>query len=913
MSERLPEPGVAHPRQFRARFANRKWLVLGPVLAFALGIAFVAVVLLYFNLTLPNLSKLKDYQPPLGTEIYAVDLQKYAEFGTERRYVVEFDEIPPLLVKAFIASEDSKFFQHEGIDYRGVARAFFKNLQAGRVVQGGSTITQQVAKSLLLSSERSFSRKIKEALLATRMEKNLSKEDILYLYLNQIYLGHGAYGVQAAARNYFNKDVQDLNLAECTLLAGLPQAPSGYSPLSSVKASKERQAYVLRRMVEDGYINEEAMKQARATPLTIYEKVDRGLDVAPDFAEYVRRLVLEKYGNKVLLEGGLQVYTTVDLEKQRMALNAVHRGLEEVDQRQGYRGVLGHLDLKDEEAVRRFAEDVHDAAASKGFFVIPSLEDVLAGRTRLDPPPEHTPFKADSRYRALVLSFDANGKAMNVQVGREKGVVRLEDMKWAREPNPEVRFDENAYYVKYPKDRFKPGDIIYVAPKTVTKEDIAKKKYDAAVSYFKLAQEPLVQGALLSMDPESGFVSAMIGGYDYRASEYNRAIQGARQPGSAFKPIIYAAALDKGYTASTIIVDSPIVYETENNKEEFTWRPKNYEGKFNGDTPFRKALIKSMNVITIKILQDIGLDYVIAYARNLGITSPINRDLSLALGSLDVSLLELTKVYAAFPRQGRTIEPVFITKILDRNGQVLERHSDQDFDVGQDEGLEWLGKRAQKKVADIRKFRALASVPDQGTSGAVHKPMSEVPPGHAISPQTAYLMTHLLTQVVQFGTAQVVKALGRPAAGKTGTTNDETDAWFIGFTPDLLTGVWVGYNQKKPLGKGETGGHAASPIWLYYMHDAVEGMPVRDFSKPPGIVFATVHKDTGYLASADTPVNKRIVCAYLEGTQPTSSEAPRSNAPPEDQMFMDSNTSLGGGTPPGGGAGGGPSDDEPPD
>ncbi|MCG6982606.1 MAG: transglycosylase domain-containing protein, partial [Deltaproteobacteria bacterium] len=538
---------------------------------------------------LPQISSLQDYEPSVVTTVYDDSGNLIAEFYLERRIVVPLEKIPQRLIDAFVAAEDSRFFEHEGIDFLGILRASWKNIKAGGIVQGGSTITQQVTKSLLLSPERSFSRKLKEAILAYRIEKHLSKQEILFLYLNQIYLGHGAYGVEAAAENYFGKKVEELNLAECATLAGLPQAPSRYSPYSHPERAKERQVYVLNRMVADGYITTNEAAEALAYNLDIKERKDWDIVGIPYFTEHIRRYLEEKYGEEALYREGLRVFTTVNVAFQEKAQKAIQKGLYELDKRQGYRGPLKQL--KPEE-IESFFKDLQESGEKR------KLEKGVV-------------------VKGVVIAVSRKEKTVSVRLDGTVGTLPVANMEWARKPDPEIAY--GAVKVSDPSKVLKVGDVILVR---LLEEDSKTKGWIVA-----LEQEPEVQGALLCMENSTGYVKAMVGGLDFKSSQFNRAIQSRRQPGSAFKPFTYAAALDKGYTPATIIIDSPIIYTDE--EMDFKWKPKNYKEKFYGPTLLRTALIFSRNVVTIKILRDIGIDYVIDYARRFGIGSPLTRDLSL--------------------------------------------------------------------------------------------------------------------------------------------------------------------------------------------------------------------------------------------------------------------------------------------
>jgi len=759
----------------------RRFILWSFLLGFILTVcAAAAGVVLFYSISkdLPKISSLADYHPAIITTLYADDNRKIAEFFKERRIVIPLAEMPRTLTDAFVAAEDSRFYKHLGIDLISIARAFFKNLEAGTIVQGGSTITQQVTKSFLLTPERSYKRKFKEAILAYRIDKAFTKEDILYLYLNQIYLGHGAYGVEAASENYFGKHAKDLNLAECAMLAGLPQAPSKYSPFKHPERAKQRQIYVLNRMVEEGYITNIQATEAINTELDIKPRRNLYIEEVPFYTEHVRRYLEDTYGKDVLYTQGLQVYTAVNIDMQKIAREEIQKGLFDLDKREGYRGPLEHI--KPEE--------------------IESFSQTLQAELAQDP------LKEQAVVKAVVIDVDDRKKTATVRMGSAQGALALEDMIWARKPDPEVAYYETK--LKRPSQALAVGDVILVR---LMAKEAGKDLWTVA-----LEQMPAAQSALMCIEAGSGLVKAMIGGRDFRQTQFNRAIQSRRQPGSAFKPIIYAAALDKkfenpkkNYTPATIIMDSAIVYKDE--ERDFTWKPRNYKETFYGPTLLRNALAKSRNLVTIKILQDIGVDYAIDYAAKLGIESSLSHDLSIALGSSGVSLLELLRAYSVL------VEPVFVLKVVDRNGKVLEEMAPE-----------------RKKV---------------------------------IEKSTAFIMTSLLEGVVKFGTGWRAKALNRPVAGKTGTTNNLFDAWFVGYSPEYITGVWVGLDEEAPMGKGETGSRAASPIWLGFMERVLEGKPVQLFQAPDGVVFAKIDGDTGLLP---VPESKNVVFeCFKEGTVPT--------------------------------------------
>jgi penicillin-binding protein 1A len=663
-----PVNRVARRRRKSAR-RSLLGIIIIVILVLFVGVALAGSSLLYYLLLkeLPSIAALKDYRPSITTRVYADNYELIDEFFLEDRKVIKYEHIPKMVIQAFVAAEDARFFQHKGFDMQSMSRAFFKNLEAGRIVQGGSTITQQVAKALYLSPEKSYLRKIKEALLAYKIDTYLTKEEIITLYLNHIYLGHGTYGIEAASQGYFGKSATDLTLAEAALLAGLPKAPSSYSPYLHPERAHQRQAYVLARMLEDGYITEADKKQALARALR-FRSIKPKDKIAPYFIENIRRYIQEKYGSDVLYKEGLEVYTTLNIPMQKAAREAVEQGLKEVEGREGY----------------------------------------------------------------------------------EAG---------------------------------------------------------------------LVQGALFAMDPKSGAIRAMVGGRNFNRSEFNRATQSRRQPGSAFKPLIYTAAFDKGMTPATLIVDAPIIYPDPSSPDG-VWKPKNFDEKFLGPTTLHNALIHSRNIITIKILEEIGVDYAASYATNMGITSALSRNLTMALGTSGVTLQELVRAYGVLANGGKRVQPFFITKIVDRTGQVFEE--------------------TQVKVEQV------------------------------IDPRIAFMTSYVMQDVVESGTGQRVKRLGRPVAGKTGTTDDMRDAWFLGFTPSLVAGVWVGFDQERSLGKQEVGGRAAAPIWLYFAEKALQGMPVEVFSIPEGIVFTKVDPKTG--APAKPSTRGAIFECFIEGTTPENAQ-----------------------------------------
>ncbi len=744
---------------------------------------------------LPYIGSVKEYRPPIITEIFSDDGEVIGRLWEEKRTIVHLDQMPKHLIQAFVAAEDSRFFEHEGVDVKSIFRAFIKNLTTGKIKQGGSTITQQVTKSLLLKNvERTYRRKVREAILSLQFEKEFSKTHILFLYLNQIYLGQGAYGVEAAAKTYFGKPARDLSLAESALLAGLPQAPARYSPVAHFELAKARQKYVLERMREERLINDAEFDTALNTDLDIRSGGENVFERAPYFTEHVRRYLLKKYGKDLLYREGLKVYTTLNLKMQTLAKEALNKGLAELDKREGYRGPGKHLSA--EEAIT---------------FRTKAIEEFLSA-----------PLESGAVVQGLVAKVDDEKKEVTIQLGEETARLPLTEMKWARKPNKEIPY--YAARVRKPSHVLSPGDVVLVRilrkyagtlpdPKTGKGEPEPGRPEDFSWD-VSLEQVPVVQGALVCMAAETGEVNAMVGGRDFGASQFNRAIQARRQPGSAFKPLIYAAALDKGMTPATIIMDAP--YVSERNPEGEAWKPRNYKEKFYGPTLLRTGLAKSRNVITVKILKKIGIDYAIEYARNMGIVSELTSDLSLALGSSGVSLMEITRAYTVFANGGMLVKPIFVKRVVDRNGHVIEENQTETDQV--------------------------------------------------ISKETAFVMTDLLRAVITEGTGWRIRALKRPAAGKTGTTNDLRDAWFLGYTPGLVTGVWVGYDDPREMGDGETGSRAASPIWLDFMSGVLQGEPVKDFKAPDGVVFAKIDTKTGLLAGRHS--EKTVFQSFKEGTQP---------------------------------------------
>lgn len=790
----------------------------------------------YYSRDLPKISSLADYAPPVVSEVYSNSGEKIGEFWTEKRIILSPQELPKTVVQAFVASEDDRFFQHQGIDYLGIVRAFFENLKAGHVVQGGSTITQQVTKSLLLTRERTIARKVKEAILATRIERALNKDEILYLYLNQIFFGNRAYGIEAAAQNYFHKSAKELNIAEAAMIAGLAKAPSQYSPINNYAQAKSRQEYVIERMHAVGYITKDQQKKAKTFPLKIYRaKTDKEFnnDYAPWFTEYVRRYIQKKYGDQVPYTHGLKIETTVDLAYQKAADAAVARGLRELDRREGYSGPLRKISPAD---INGFAATNHLKIMKDQWGEKELLEPLLPDAELAKLPTEILP---DKNYEAVITAVKGPERKLEILVGNVPGVITVNDYGWARKRNVNGTGYDGAIYVQDPRGTFNVGDVILARQKTTGPTD---------AHYFSLEQIPKAESALFSYEPSTGFVRAIVGGKDFRQSEFDRTTQALRQTGSSIKPLIYSAALDKGYTPQTIIEDAPIYYEYLPGR---FWSPENYGGGFKGPTPFRNGLVFSRNVVTVRILMDIGTDYVTAYARKLGITSPIERYYSMALGSNAMRLMELSRAYGTFANGGILPELVYIKRITDRYGRVLEEYQPRTVTPYQEQNKtgntgeynEALMNAAQTWI-DQEKLK-LSEVEKKILYGKY------IPEGYAISPKTAAMMVSLMSDVVNYGTGYKVKELKRPAAGKTGTTNDETDTWFVGFVPDLFAGVWVGFDDVQKIGGRETGGKTSAPIFLYYMQEALKDKPVAQFNIPKDIESGFSNLDKSPTESGD--------------------------------------------------------------
>jgi penicillin-binding protein 1A len=730
-------------------------------------------VVLYVKIEpqLPSIALLKDVQLQVPLRIYTSDRKLMAEFGEKRRTPVQIENVPPVFIQAFLAAEDDRFFEHPGVDIQGLLRAGIELLRTGQKRQGGSTITMQVARNFFLTTEKTYLRKLNEILLAFRIEHSLSKQEILELYLNKIYLGHRAYGVDAAARVYYGVDINELSVAQMAMIAALPKAPSRVNPVNNPKASLARRNYILGRMHSLGYIDTDVYSKALAEvdDASLHTvKVDV---MAPYLAEMVRDEIVKRYGEDAYTSG-FEVVTTVESPLQAAANRALHDTLLEYSRRHGYRGPEGHVDL-----------------AGVAVDALPGL--------LIDYPPR-------SGVEAGLVTSVADRSVEVVLRSGQTITLEWDGLSWAR-----------AY-----KNVNRMGKAPEKAADVAAAGDIIRVESDKE-GKWRLTQLPLVQGALVSLRPNDGAVVALVGGFDFSLSKFNRATQAMRQPGSSFKPIIYSAALEKGFTPASIINDAPVVFD--DNALESTWRPENYSGKFYGPTRLRKALYLSRNLVSVRILQSIGASYAAQYAERFGFeSSQLPHDLTLALGSASVTPLQMARAYAVFANGGYLVDPYFIRSIQDAQGEVI--YSAQPRVVCPD---------CPQKIEGI----------DDATDTRPN--LAEA----VITPQNAWLMNSMLQDVIQRGTGRRATELGRSdLSGKTGTTNDQKDAWFCGYNPSLVTTAWVGFDKLDPLGRAETGGHAALPMWMQYMGAALAGTENEKREQPEGLVTVRIDPDTGLLA-----------------------------------------------------------------
>jgi penicillin-binding protein 1A len=770
---------------------------------FVVGVAAVAGLLWHYSKDLPDYSQLQDYEPPVMTRVHAADGSLVAEYARERRLYVPIQAVPKQVINGFLAAEDKNFYEHGGLDFTGIARAginYAQNFGSSRRPQGASTITQQVAKNFLLTNEVSFTRKIKEALLALKIERTYSKDKILELYLNEIYLGLGAYGIAAASLVYFDKAVNELTVPEIAYLAALPKAPNNYHPFRFRERALERRNWVLDRMAEAGFIKPAAAEQAKRTGLGVTQKpaAQQHTFAAEYFAEEVRRELYERYGVKKLYEGGLSVRTTLDTKMQVIARKTLIDGLVKYDEAHGWRGAVNKIDVSGDWGVKLAEVKALNDVAPWRLAAVLEVNDQSA-RIGLQP----------ARDQAGYLSKD-----------RDIGILSLDGVKWARSGGKAVTKVSQV---------LNPGDVVYVEPS------------DKKDGQFRLRQVPEVSGAMVVQDPWTGRVLAMVGGFSYDQSQFNRATQALRQPGSSFKPLVYAAALDNGYTPSSLVLDAPI--ELDQGPGLGVWKPENYENNFFGPSTLRFGIEHSRNVMTVRLAQDVGMPLIAEYSKRFGVYDSLPPYLSFALGAGETTLLRMVTAYAMFDNGGRRVKPTLVDRIQDRYGHTVYRHDEREC-IGCD-AAKW-ENQPEPSLIDRRE--------------------------QVIDPMTAYQITSMMEGVVLRGTAGSVgfqRDVGKPVAGKTGTTNDYKDAWFIGFTPDVVVGVYFGFDKPRSLGRGETGGRLSAPVVKEFMRQALADRPAAPFRVPPGIKLIRIDAKTGMRAGPDTP--KAILEAFKPGTAPPDS------------------------------------------
>lgn len=763
-----------------------------------LGIGlFVAV---HFSQDLPDYRQLEKYEPLITSRLYASDGQLLAEYAEEKRIFVPITAIPKRVIQAFISAEDKNFYKHSGIDFMGIARAIvinIRNIGTNRRLVGASTITQQVAKNFLLTNEMSFKRKIKEALLARRIEQTFDKDHILELYLNQIYLGFRSYGVASAALMYFNKSMDELTLAETAFLAALPKGPNNYNPLKNYDGAVERRNWVLDRMAEEGYITTQEAAQAKQEPIVVQEReLNETVKNADYYNEEIRRMIEKRYGENALYQGGLSIRTSLDPHLQNIAVDVLQKGLLSYDKRHGYREPVQHFQTLD-----NWVEE---------------LNTVIR--------PAYLP---DSWKTAVVLSMDEENTTIGLPDGSQ-GLISLKDMRWARKALPEGHISSTE--VKKLTDVFAPGDVIYVEGK--------ENKNNTA--FYYLQQFPQVEGAIVALDPHTGRVLAMVGGLSYQRSQFNRAVQAYRQPGSSFKPFVYLTALDNGFTPSSLILDAPLVVDQGPGQEK--WKPRNYTKIFYGPTTLRVGIEKSRNLMTVRLAQAVGIDKTVEYAEKFGIADNLQPVLSMALGSGETTLLRLTTAYAMLVNGGKKISPNLIDRIQDRSGKTIYKHD----------------KRP---------------CPNCQGSTATNAEVPEIPDEREQiqDPVSAYQMVNIMTGVVERGTGRIAQTVKRTLAGKSGTSNDNFDTWFIGFSPDLVVGVYVGYDTPRTLGPRDTGGVVAAPIFRDFMAAALKDKPDIPFRVPSGVRLVRVNLKTGKPAQ---PGDKEVILEAFRKETDLKNETP---------------------------------------
>jgi penicillin-binding protein 1A len=792
--------------RFLVRFLG--FLFAAGTVVFLVGVAATAGMIWHYSKDLPDYSQLQDYEPAVMTRVHASDGALLAEYSKERRLYLPIQAVPKMVINAFLAAEDKNFYEHGGIDFQGMARAavlFAQNYGSNKRPQGASTITQQVAKNFLLTNEVSFTRKIKEALLAMRIERTYSKDKILELYLNEIYLGLSAYGVAAASLVYFDKSVNELTISEAAYLAALPKAPSSLHPIRNRDRAIERRNYVIDRLLENGWIKQADADAARKDPLVVTSRSNAAHIFAGEyFAEEVRRDVFERYGEKKLYEGGLSVRTTLDPKLQVMARKTMINGLINFDEALGWRGATSKLDISGDWGVK--LADVK------------SLSDIAPWRM------------------AVVLETSDQSARIGFQPGRElggavlkdrqTGNITLEGVKWAKAAAGPTRFKTPTSVSQV----LSPGDVVYVDP-------LVAKDGTPVEGQFRLRQYPEVSGAMVAMDPWTGRVLAMVGGFSFDQSQFNRATQAYRQPGSSFKPLVYSSALDNGYTPSTVVIDAPI--EIDQGQGAGVWRPENYStGKYFGPQTLRNALQKSLNTVTVRLAQDIGMPLIGEYAKRFGVYDELPNYLSYALGAGETTVMRMVTAYSMFANGGRRVKSTLIDRIQDRYGRTIFKHDAREC-RGCDAPDGWKNQ-PEPQLVDRRE--------------------------QVLDAMTAYQITSMMEGVVQRGTAAAAfSGFGKPIAGKTGTTNDEKDAWFIGFSPDIVVGIYIGYDKPRHLGNKATGGVLAAPIARDFLKLALADKPAIPFRVPAGIKLIRVDAKSGMRAG---PGDGGILEAFKPGTAP---------------------------------------------
>ncbi len=882
--------------------------ILLKILVFTISISFLGAVfavglIAYFSYDLPKISTLSDYRPAIPSQILAKDGTVLAEIGREKRYIVQVENIPQFVIDAFLSAEDDKFYEHSGVDYLGVFRALLKNIRAGRVVQGGSTITQQVAKSLLLTRERSITRKIKDFLLAQKIEEKFTKDQILFLYLNQVYLGGGYYGVKAAFDGYFGKELSEATVAESAMVAGLLVAPGKYSPYVNPVYAKQRQSYVLSRMRDTGKITPDQYEEAIKEKIQ-YRLRKGGEFKAGYFTDWVRQRVIEKVGEESFLTDGYKIETTLDYELQKVAEREVLEGVKEIDKRQGYKGPLENVEpslwrerwMKQRQEIYQdrslyftlsdqnekqfelvFDEDNFNEIQQENEALVESFDKyrLRPGYNEKDPMLEQI-YKGEN-YKAVVTKIDDWSRLVFVSVAGVEGVISYEGFRWAHERQI---IEERHYYsyVTKPSTAFKVGDVVLVkildkstkvTPKVYSgyKDTFAKRieklpeiqnqKYLECM----LDQEPESQGALVSIDPYKGEIVAFVGGSSFEKSQFNRAIQSLRQPGSSFKPFLYAVGLENGYTPNSIIIDSPEALAGVD--ESLNWKPGNYDGEFKGAITFRNSLEQSRNVPTIKIAQEVGVTKILDYVNRIGLKAEMSPDLSLALGSFGVTLVDIVSAYSIFPNGGKKVTPKSILSVTDRDGKSYEIETLKPIKEGEE----------SEEVAQATPTEEPTPVEMESEQPVVEKVEKKNPflvtlgGDQVYDARLAYVMTNLLRGVVLHGTGQGVKSVSPFLGGKTGTTNNYVDAWFLGFSSRLATGVWTGFDDNKTLGWPETGAKAALPIWKGFMEAGIKRYGESDFTPPPGIVNVAIDKETGVPIRGGSRA-EAFIESFVEGTEP---------------------------------------------